>query len=1129
MPFFAFALPAAHYASSSALASGSWVKIKAGKSGMQFVSNSQLSSMGFSDPSKVNVYGFGGRMISESLNDSHPDDLPLLPSVKTASGIVFFGFDHILWEKTTGNSNYKHTMQPYAEESFYFLSDAPADGFVFPQVSLENVAGLPQADSFIERIVHEQDIFAPGISGRTLLGEDLRGNQLQLSLPLPGNIGGDAYVNMVVGSNISSAKGSLKVSSSNSSLSQGNFSIDAVNSSEQFMRSTSFRFTASKCGEELQLATSFSTSGVINLVRLDYVEVEYERALQLPSDQLYFYFNESDDVAAVLKGITSETQIWDVTAGHQPQKVSFSSEGSTARFRVEAGYHEFVAFNPSRVSTPVTVAGTVANQNLHALESPDLLIITPPEYMDASQKIANLHRETDGMTVHVLTPEQIYNEFSSGTPDLSAFRKIMKMWYDRDMELSGSQKIKYCLLMSRPTYDNKMVTAKVKEAGYPRIPIWQSPTGYTENTSYSTDDFIGMLGDNTSTLVMGREPINVAVGRFPVRSADEANKAADKLVNYVKNPEKASWRNNVMMIADDQDNGQHLEQTEKMYANMIASVKGKDYQYERLYLDNFEQKLTSVGMEYPEAKKRMLSKFEEGQALVTYIGHANPVSWTHEHLLNWGDINSFTNTRLPVLYAATCDFAKWDDDVYSGAEVMWAYEKYGVIAMICPSRSVFINMNGPLSAQFGNYALVRNADGTPTRLGDAYKDPKNAISGTDDNKLRYALLGDPAMRMPVFSYNVATTEINVDSSESSQEPESRNDSGDNSDESAELPVIQARSTPVIKGNITDHDGNIVADFNGFVYIKLFDAEKVIQTLGNDSDGKVVFYNDRKTKLFDGVTSVKDGQWEIKIYMPSEIENNFTTGRITYYALSDDGREANGSTEDFHVYGYNVNAPEDNEGPEIKSFYLNNPGFSNGDVSYKTPVVFASFFDESGINISDAGIGHALMLSLDDKTIFSDIISFYSPDIYDNRGGSIMYQLPEIEAGKHSLTLSVWDCANNSTYSTLEFNVAAVKQPDIYEIGTEIIPGADGVEFIIGSDRPLAALSCNFEVFDFNGIRIWHSSTEDRTGNDSSLRIKWDYTTTAGHRVNKGMYICRATVTSPEGKSAHKSKKIVISY
>lgn len=1079
---------------------------------MQFVSNAQLASMGFADPSKVNVYGYGGRMISEKLDDTHPDDLPMLPAVRTATGLLFFGVDHFLWSPMTGSVNYQHTMQPYAEESFYFLSDREAEAVEMEKIDLTHTAGLETAESFVDRYVHEQDLFAPSVTGRNLLGEDLRTPQ-QINLPLPGNVGGDAHVSIVVGSNISNATGSLRLQSSNSKLNQTSATIESVKSTEQFMRTNTIRLAPTGVGESLNLGLSLTTSGVLNLARLDYIEVEYERALTIPSEQqLYFYYNDPEPIEAVVKGATSETEIWDVTIAHAPRRVAFNLSGSEARFRVEDGYREFVAFNPSKVSRAVTTVGPVSNQDLHALDSPDLLIITPEEYISAAERVAAMHRTQDGMTVYVLTPQVIYNEFSSGTPDLSAFRKLMKMWYDRDMEKDGKQTIRYCLIFSRPTYDNKMVTPTVKKAGYPRVPIWQSASGFTDNSSYSTDDFIGMLDDNEGNFNIGSEKIRVAVGRFPVRSLEEANSAADKLIAYTTDPGKAPWRNNVLMLADDQDNGQHLEQTEKMYAGMIGSQKGQHYQYERLYLDNFEQQFTSVGLEYPEAKRRLMAKLEEGQALWTYVGHANTVSWTHEHLLNWKDITSFSNTKLPVLYAATCEFARWDADEYSGAEVMWSFPKTGLIATICPSRAVFISMNGPLSAQFGNFALVRNSDGRATRLGDSYVKMKNAINGSEDNKLRYALIGDPAMKMPVFDYDIEVSSIY---------------GVETADEEADLPVIEARSVPTVKGVIKDAAGNPAEDFNGYIYIKLYDAEKVMETLGNGENGKVVIYNDRKTKLYDGVAKVESGAWETEIYMPAEIENNFTQGRMTFYAVADDGREANGATDRFYVYGFNEDAPEDNDGPQIHEFYLNRPNFHSGDVTYKTPVVYASFSDDSGINISDAGIGHSMILTLDGKTVYSDVTNFYSPDLEDPRKGSITYQLPEIEPGKHTLKFSVWDCANNSTYYSIDFNVAAVKDPDIFDITTSFNADSSGVEFIINSDRPLATLGCNFEVFDINGIRVWHTDASDRTDASSSLRVNWDYTTSAGNRVAKGIYVCRATVETPEGKTARKAKKIVI--
>ena len=59
------ALSPESFATSSKLASGKWAKVEVAESGMQFISNATLKALGFSDPDKVNVYGFGGRMLPE--------------------------------------------------------------------------------------------------------------------------------------------------------------------------------------------------------------------------------------------------------------------------------------------------------------------------------------------------------------------------------------------------------------------------------------------------------------------------------------------------------------------------------------------------------------------------------------------------------------------------------------------------------------------------------------------------------------------------------------------------------------------------------------------------------------------------------------------------------------------------------------------------------------------------------------------------------------------------------------------------------------------------------------------------------------------------------------------------------
>lgn len=866
-------------------------------------------------------------------------------------------------------------------------------------------------------------------------------------------------------------------------------------------------------GEKLDLSIEYSTSGTLFTAALNYIEVVYERKLRLHNSELYFYVNASSGTAIEVDNCSSSTVIWDVTDPVNPLNVTYTLAGDKASFHTLGGQREYVAFNPTGISRPVSPAGRVANQDIHGMEMPDMVIITLDEYKPASQKLADLHASTDGLRVAVLTAGEVYNEFSSGTPDLTAFRKLLKMWHDRGIANDGDY-TRYCLLMGRPSYDNKMVSQAVKNAGYPRLPIWQSPlpsgNSIGKSQSYSTDDYIGMLDDQPGTLNMGSAQIKVAVGRMPVKSLSEANTAVAKLEKYIKSPNYGSWRNNVMIIADDQDGAKHMSQAERVYKAMRESGNGANFSYERLYLDSYKLSYGATGAIYPEAKQRMFDKLSEGVGFVNYIGHANPRGWGHESLLTWTDINSMTNTNLPFIYAATCEFLRWDDDEVSGAEIMWLTPGAGVIGMICPSREVYIDQNGNLNEHTARFMYMRDSDGNPMSVGSIMINGKNAYS-SDTNKLRYGLMGDPSLRVMSPDHSVAVKSIK----------------GIDTDTMEDFPVIEARSSFSISGIMTDMNGAPLDDFNGFIEVQLFDAETAITTNGNGDKGVPFDYNDHKSRLFSGKTRVTDGKWDFTVTMPSEIENNYSPALMTFYAYDTSGREANGAFDKFYVYGYNENAPEDFDGPTIRDFYLNAEDFTDGAPVSPSPILYAYFTDPSGINVSDTGIGHNMSLSIDNKTFFNDVNLFFTADVDDPFSGSIAYPLSDIEPGEHSMKLTVWDNANNSSSRELSFFVSASWKPEITKLATDVSPASTSVNFIVATDGANGTMDCRIEVFDLSGKNVWTGSTPQISSSGTSVTLGWDLRDTNGVRVPRGIYIYRAIVTTPEGATIVKSNKLAV--
>lgn len=1108
------------YAANSVLAEGKWARVKVKTTGMQFLSSTQLRNLGFTDASKVNVYGYGGQLISEVLDSRQIDDLPVLPVIRTDKGILFYGKAQIGWKYNSGQlvdgMVYAHLPHCYDDASYYFISDREMDT---PALKKAGRRGSGDAiKEFTERLVHDVDLDMPAVSGRAIVGEDFRTTTLRtFPFDLPDNVGGDAQVTVNFTARTTGGQSSISVSANGKALPATNSDKIAPVTGETYYCKTVTTKAVKDAGSRLNLEIKYNPGGTLFKANLDYIRVEYTRALKLSGGELQFYIPTMTDSRIEVDGCSSYTRILDITDPENPVEIDYNLSGQKASFFQAGGeYREYVAFEPASVNRAPESAGSVANQNIHAMEIPDMIIISPSLYLSQARRIAEMHERNDGMIVHVFTPEELYTEFSCGTRDVSAFRKALKMWYDRGLD--SGRTTKYCLIMSRPTYDNKMLTDRYRN-GTPRVPIWQSDfSPFSPTSSFSCDDFIGMVEDDKrGTFNLGSAPIKVAVGRFPVTDLQEATQMTDKLIEYVENPVYGSWRNQVILVSDDGDekNHVHLSQSEDVYNNMIASSGGRHMLYERMYLDSYPLEFTGTGPTYLAAKNRFKDLLNSGTLYVNYIGHANPKGWTHENFFNWTDMNDLSNPRYTFMTTATCEFCAWDADELSGAEVLWLKPKAGAIGMISTNRPVYISPNGPLSSSFAKHLFELNADGSRKTVGEIYLAGKAGIRSTvsETNSLRFLIVGDPALRLPMPNYVISVDSLaGVDMTADIED----------------MPVLPARGSVPVSGRVHKLDGSVDEDFNGTMALSLYDAERPIETFGN-SGGEPTVYNDRKTRLLMVNVPVKKGRWSTTLNLPSEIENNYSPARLVAYAYSDKGNEAHGSEERFFVYGYDENAPEDNESPELTRFTINNDNFTSGGRVNSTPLLLASFKDESGINISDAGIGHGLTLVLDGTKVLTDVVNYYVPDSVDYRLGSLSYLLPELEAGEHNVELTVWDNAGNSTKAALDFSVGASSASSIYGLGTDCNPARTSVVFSLTADNPQPGTECILQVFDLNGRKIWEEKAGVNGAADANVSMRWNLCDASGYRVPRGIYLYRASIRNSNGDEVDsQTKKLAVS-
>lgn len=1099
------------YATSSRLSTGKWAMVKITSDGMYKITASDISHWGFSDLSKIRVYGYGGAPIPDYLSiGNYIDDLPQVPVIRTSNSILFYGKSQDSWERLNSTElTYRQVQHPYSQYACYFITENAAVPDLTYQKSTVTPTQASPVTTFLEHTYYEKELYSPGMTGRLLLGDDFKYKTSQdFKFTLTGlvpNTTVTAYT--AFASKVMNGSSSISFKNNGKSLSSTASDVIRPVTSPEYEHvkiiETAKKFELSD--PDLTYNITFTNSGTLFTARLDYITLNYQRKLELSKNQLFF--RGAGNVNMALAGASSTTRILDITSTI-PVEMNAVLNSSTATFNTGSkSDNEYIAFDDNATFPSPTLVSSVSNQDLHAEAVPDMVIITPAEFKAQAQRIADFHALQDSMKVLVITPQLIYNEFSSGTPDINAYRKMLKMFYDRGIA-EGGRKLGYLLLFGRSSYDNRQITDKVRKASYPMLLNWQSLAGDNENTSFNTDDILGFLDDN-SGIGLSSDKLRIGIGRMPIKSVEEAKTVVDKLLSYASNKNRGTWKNNVLVIADDEDNGIHMDQAETVINN-LKNNGGKNYMYNRVYQDAYEATSIGAGRFYPDARKAMFNTFTNGVIYAHYIGHANPTGWTHDGLLSLTDINQkFFYKNPPLLYTATCEFTRWDSDDVSGGELMFLNSAGGVLGLITSSRVVYIADNGVLGGLVASQLFKKDSNGNYQRLGDILSNGKNSYPRANENKVKYMLIGDPALRLNYPTYTISIDSINHVATTSEEQP-----------------TIQARQQVELCGKVYDSDGNLANDFQGSVIPKLYDAEVSVQTHGYGNGKEKIIY-ERSNILYIGQDSVVNGEYKIKFNMPSEISNNWSPALLNLYATDSKGKEANGSNEDFYIYGYSTTTSTDTVGPKIDYFALNTTDFTSGSSVNESPLVLASFNDESGINISNVGIGHQITLLLDDETTYNDVCNYYMPVIGDLNKGTISYQLSNLSEGEHKLRLKVWDINNNSSESQINFNVVKGLAPELYDVYTTSSPASVEASFYLKHNRPDALITVKLEVFDLMGRPVWSQSQTGKSDMFTSFPITWNLCDNVGRRVSRGIYIYRASISTDGVQETTKSKKLAV--
>jgi hypothetical protein len=1083
----------AQFASSSYLKSGQWFKIGITQTGVYKIDANFLQNAGFPvstlNPQHLHLHGYGGGMLPQSNASPRLDDLPENAifvqgeqdgRFDSGDYILFYGESSDRWSYNTNAQLFEHETNIYADTTYYFicLEDRPA---VRLAIQAETVGASTNITQYEEFIHYEKEQTNYLKSGREWYGEPFGNvNEYSFNFTLPDIVNGSPIrlTSAVMGRD--SRVTNYEVYLNNQLL--GTQIINPVNTDpfgyDSRGRNAVDTYTQTSDGNSaITVRLKYLQNGGFGNGFLNYLLINYKRNLRYPNGFFRFRSLASAQVSKarfVVENGSPEIQIWNVSNPQNPANQQYSLSGSQASFQANSQpLQTYIAFRLQDVQTPRLV-GKISNQNLHALEVPDALYICPAVFEGEARRLAQF-RQTEGLQIEVVNIEKIYAEFSSGRQDLTALRDFIRSLY-----LKNPTKFKYVLLFGDASFDYKNRISNNTNF----VPIYESKESLQPIFSYSSDDYIGLLDlnegewqeDNTAP-----QSLEVGIGRLPVKNLPEAKWIVDKLIAYSTQKERlGEWRNDIIFVADDGDANTHQQHAEQLAEWLETNAP--DIRSEKLYMDIFPQISTPSGERCPDVTFGLQEAIRQGGLIVNYAGHGSETTWAQEKLMEVEQIPAWRNRyRLPFFITATCEFGRYDDPyTVSGAELVLFDVQGGGIGLITTTRPVFSSSNLILNQAF--YESAFPANGQMPRLGDILRYTKNHGNTGVINR-NFALLGDPTMRLAYPTRKVVLTDF-----------------------PAEMKALQPIT---LQGEVRENNA-LVPDFNGVVTVTVYDKRRTLQTRGTEASKMP--YQMRDIVLFKGQATVTNGKFTISFIVPKDIRYNIGTGKVQMYAQHNtELKDASGANINIHVGGSFSNPATDNTPPKVK-LYMDTPSFVSGGEVSRESTFWAILEDESGINISQAGLGHEIVAIVDNQTDKPLILNdYFMTDLGNDKKGSLAYLFSHLSAGKHTIHLKVWDIHNNSAEASLEFVVREKTPINITE--SVVFPNPNSgkpFNFRFKHDQKDKELQATLEIYDTKGHFVARVVGKDFYATET-ITFEW----TPSPTLSAGLYVYKLSLYSPQ--------------
>lgn len=1107
----------------SVLSVGEWHKFQVSEDGFYKITYSDLESMGINvgnlNPKTIKIYGNGGKMLPENNSEFRYDDLHEMPITvvgeedgvfNTSDYILFYGDSPDEWKWNEDKDMYLFLRNLYSRHTCYFLTYGGNNGRRFEYQKTPTGEEVASVSTFVDYQAIEPSLYHLTKSGRQWFGDRFdTQTRYDYTFSFP-DIVTTQDISIAYAVAARATASSLFTITSNDYEKTHSFRAVGSSLSSSYAFESSAYTTVTPINSNLTVTMRYSKPNSSAMAWMRFLYVNVHRQLKYNGGTLFFRYPTStlnEEIAEFnITGSSKNFSLYNITDPAEPKLVKYTTSGNTSKFKdFTIDNQEYVCFDGTDTKT-VTYIGKVANQNIHGLEIADMVIVYYRDFYNAADKLHNFH-VNNGLKVHNICIDDIYNEFSSGMQDVCAIRDMMRYWYKNSDENNCP---KYLLLVGDASYDP--LDRLTNNTNF--IPIYQSKETLSPSYSYCSDDFYGFLDDDEGS--MGSyDLLDISVGRIPVQTAEQANQIVDKMIHYASNTKEqmGDWRNIITFSCDDADNTgvgyetRHFDAAEK-YASIIEE-NHKEFHVNKIYSGAYQQVTAAGGQRYPEVNNAINARMEQGNLIFGYNGHGGELCLALEQIVSIPDINSWKNyDRQTFMVTATCEFSRYDDPARTSAgEMVLLNPNGGAFAMLttCRLTDATSNLNF-CSVLYAN--ILEKIDGRYPTIGEFVMNTKNQYILKGHSFLNitpYVILGDPAMSINYPKLNsVEITDFLVDNVESD--------------------TIKALSTVNIKGRINDDNGNLLSDFNGIIYPEIRDKQMNVSTLGNDG-APIQYFSIDKSVIYKGKSVVKNGLFEFTFITPKDIAYKFGKAKANFY-FSNDEYDGNGYYDEYSVGGSSDFSIEDTEGPVIK-LYLNDTSFADGDITHENPTILASLYDESGINTTGNGIGHDIIATLDNDIEHTYVLNtYYENELGSYQKGYLSYPIFNLSEGEHSLQIRAWDVYNNSSTETLDFVVVKSDEIKLVDLINYPNPFSDETHFELKHNQASNKLDVELYIYSTNGQLVKFYTSTVSTDKFKDVVYTWNGKDNNGNNTTQGIYVYKVVIKNENGIENHISGKII---